>query len=244
MQTIRRSENRFRKLETRFHLYLLSILFLFFVSNGISATNPEIKKGTITGNIAENVSNSPLQYAQVAIYNQLDSSLVSGTITKENGNFRIENLPFGKYYLVAEYIGYEQEIKKDIIVDNEKNTIELNNIILAEKTTEIGEVNVVAQKNNMMVKADKKVLNVDKNLSATGGTAIDALKISPSITVNQDGNVLLRGSTSFKVLDIENCRQIDNKDFKSSLDKRHTTLIKLFGSTTEKVLQKRNIIIR
>ena len=83
MQTIRRSGNRFRKTERRIHLFLLSILLLLFVSNSILATNLEIKKGTITGNIAENVSNIPLQYAQVAIYNQSDSSLVSGPSQKK-----------------------------------------------------------------------------------------------------------------------------------------------------------------
>jgi len=173
---------------------------MLLTHSNINAEGLEVKKGTISGNITDSGTNVPLQYVQVAIYNQSDSMLVDGTITNEQGNFIIDKIPFGQYYLVAEYIGYKNEVHHDITIDGEENVIELENIQLAEKTTEIDEVNVVAQKNNMMIKADKKVLNVEKNLSATGGTAIDALKISPSVTVDQDGNVLLRGSSNFRVL--------------------------------------------
>jgi len=200
MQTIKHSENRFRNLETRFKLHFLIIILTLLAFNYAQGEENEIKKGTISGNITESVTNAPLQYAQVAIFSAADSSLVNGTITNEAGNFKIEKIPFGEYYLGAEYIGYEQEVQDEIIIDNENSTIELKNIELAESTTEIDEVNVIGQKSNMNIRADKKVVNVDKNLSATGGTAIDALKVSPSITVDQEGKVLLRGSTSFKVL--------------------------------------------
>lgn len=200
MKTIKRSENRFKTNTSLVSLLFLAFILMLLANSNVSAEGLEIKKGTVSGKITENGTNAPLQYAQVAIYNQLDSSLVNGTITNEDGNFRIDKVPFGQYYLVAEYIGYQQEVQNDIIIDNDKNTIEIKNIRLAEKTTEIDEVNIVAQKSNMNIRADKKVVNVDKNLSATGGTAIDALKVSPSITVDQEGKVLLRGSTSFKVL--------------------------------------------
>ncbi len=201
MKTIKHSEDRIRKSETRFLQLPFSVIILIFLTfYQAQGSENEIKKGTVSGKIAESGTNTPLQYAQVAIYSQSDSALINGTITNEEGNFKIEKIPFGQYYLVAEFIGFEQQVQNDIIVDNEQSSIELNDIRLAEKTTEIDEVNVVGQKSSMNIKADKKVLNVDKNLSATGGTAIDALKISPSITVNQDGDVLLRGSTNFKVL--------------------------------------------
>lgn len=201
MKTIKRSENRFRKTETSvFNLLLLAFMFILFANSNVNAEGLEIKKGTLSGTITESGTNAPLQYAQVAIFNVTDSSMVNGTITNEEGNFKIEKIPFGQYYLVAEYIGFEKEVKNEITIDYENSAIELKNIELAEKTTEIDEVNVVGQKSNMNIRADKKVVNVDKNLSATGGTAIDALKVSPSITVDQEGKVLLRGSTSFKVL--------------------------------------------
>jgi len=192
MKTIKHSENTIKKVSLTIFL-----LFALILSN---AENPENKKGKIAGKVSEKGTAVPLQYAQVAIYNQLDSSLINGTITNVNGNFRIDKIPDGKYYVIAEFIGYTPLTKNDIHIDNKNNTVELGTIELEENATEIGAVNVVGRKEGTIIKADKKVLNVDKNLSATGGTAIDALKVSPSVTINQEGNVLLRGSTSFKVL--------------------------------------------
>ena len=196
-----KAENTIRKPETNLiRLFLITILFALFPSNVIKAAETEFKKGSIAGKISDEGSNVALQYATVALYTVSDSSLVNGTITNEEGAFSIENIPSGTYYLVAEYLGYEKQVLDDIRIDEEELVVEFNNIQLKERSTDIGEVAVVGQKRNMIIKADKKVLNIDKNLSAKGGNAIDALKISPSITVNQDGKVLLRGSTSFKVL--------------------------------------------
>lgn len=200
MKTIKHSENGFRNLEQTFKFYFL-IIATFLLSFSFAHGNEiEIEKGTIRGAVVESNSNAPLQYAQVALYNSADSSLVDGTISDSKGFFNLEKIPRGNYFLKAEFIGYEQEIYEDIVVSRNKDEIELSSIKLKEKATEIDEVSVVAQKRNTTVQANKKVVNVDKNLSATGGTAIDALKVSPSITVNQEGEVLLRGSTSYKVL--------------------------------------------
>jgi hypothetical protein len=193
MKTIKHLENKFKGIALLFGLLIFSIL----LSN---AENTEIKKGTISGKVVENNKNTPLQYAQLALFSKTDSSLVTGTISKEDGRFILNKIPEGNYYLVAEYIGFQQQTFGDIKINKDASIVDLEEIKLNELTTEIDEVNVVAQKRNSTIRADKKVLNVDKNLSATGGTAIDALKISPSITVNQEGNVLLRGSSSFKVL--------------------------------------------
>ncbi|MEJ2544739.1 MAG: carboxypeptidase regulatory-like domain-containing protein [Calditrichaceae bacterium] len=183
-----------------FILSLLAILLLNLSTNAIKAADPEFLKGLIAGKITDETSNAALQYATVALYAASDSSLINGTITDEEGVFSIENIPFGTYYMVADYLGFESRVMDDIRIEENQNRVEFNNIQLKAGSTDIDELTVVGQKKNLIIKADKKVLNVDKNLSANGGNAIDALKISPSITVNQDGEVLLRGSSSFKVL--------------------------------------------
>lgn len=199
MKTIKHSENRIQ--ETRFpKLFPLFFALGLLAINMASGAGNEIDKGTIWGKVTESGTNAPLQFAQVVLYNATDSSLVSGSITNEDGKFSIEKISSGNYYLVAEFIGYEPQMQKNIALTNENNSIEIKDIQLEEKSIGLGDINVVAQKNSMSVKADKKILNVDKNLSASGGNAIDALKISPSITVDQEGTVLLRGSSNFKVL--------------------------------------------
>jgi hypothetical protein len=201
VNTIRLSDKILRKTETHlFKLFLLPILLVLFSTNIIKAENREIKKGSLAGKITDKDSNVALQYATVALFDAADSSLLNGTITNEEGHFNIEKIPAGKYYIVVEYLGYESQVLSDIRINEDQNFEKISNIQLKEITTEIGELTVVGQKKNMTIHADKKLLNVDKNLSAKGGTAIDALKISPSITLNQDGEVLLRGSKSFKVL--------------------------------------------
>lgn len=193
-----------KALRTRIKVYsifpTLAILFLMFSMNGLCVEYSGVKKGSIAGKVTERDSMAVLPYATVALYNAIDSSLVDGTITNEEGIFSIKNIPSGSYYLKAEYLGFESQIVTDIRLDDEQNFLEIGNVLLTESTTEIDELTFMGQKKQMIIKADKKVVNVDKNLSAKGGTAIDALKISPSITVNQDGIVLLRGSSSFKVL--------------------------------------------
>jgi hypothetical protein len=183
-----------------FKLLLLAILLLNLSTNAIKAADPEYKKGIIAGKITDETSNAALQYATVALFAASDSSLINGTITNEEGVFSIENIPFGTYYMVADYLGFESRVMDDIRIEENQNRVEFNNIQLKVESADIDELTVVGQKKNLIIKADKKVLNVDKNISANGGNAIDALKIAPSITVNQDGEVLLRGSSSFKVL--------------------------------------------
>ncbi|MFC2090363.1 outer membrane beta-barrel protein [Bacteroidota bacterium] len=196
-----KAENTIKKTETQLvKLFLLTVLLVLFSTNIIMAAEPELKKGSIAGKITDKASNTALQYATVAVYSATDSSLINGTITNEEGLFSLENIPFGNYYLVAEYLGYERQVRDDIQISDDQYYVEINDIQLTEGSTDLDELTVVGQKRTQIIKADRKVINVDKNLSAQGGTAIDALKISPSITVNQDGEVLLRGSSSFKVL--------------------------------------------
>jgi len=196
-----KARKTFRIKETHlFKLFLLTVFLVLFSNNTINAFDPELKKGSIAGKITDESSNVPLQYATVALYHETDSTLLNGAITNEEGGFDIQNIPSGNYYLVAEFLGYEGKTLRDIHIDKDQRFLELNNIQLREVAAELGEVTIVGQKRGMIIRADKKVLNVNKNLSAKGGTAVDALKISPSITINQDGEVLLRGSKSFKVL--------------------------------------------
>lgn len=199
--TIRSAEIILRNTEANlFKLFLLTILLALCSTNALRAGDLELKKGSITGKITDEVSKTALQYATVALYAASDSSLINGTITDEEGDFSIENIPFGTYYLVADYLGYESKVLHDVRIDEDQISVEFNNLKLKEGSTDIDELTVVGQKKNLIIKADKKVLNVDKNLSAKGGTAVDALQISPSISVNQNGEILLRGSSSFKVL--------------------------------------------
>ena len=171
-----------------------------YAQKGSSAPPITAVKGQIKGQVKENSSKAAMEYANVAVYSLPDSALVSGAITSSEGTFEIKNLSAGKYYLVADFIGYNKHVITGLEITEGKRKLDLGTILLEQSSVAIDDVEVVAEKDLIQYKIDKKVINVDKKLSAKGGTVVDALENTPSIQVDAEGNVSLRGSGDFKVL--------------------------------------------
>ena len=191
--------------------YLLILLFLILASilSVIAQVPPRIsqggmgnmpKNGVVKGKIIDADSKAPMEYANIAIFSKRDSSLVSGGVTNAEGTFEIKELPFGAFYVVANFIGFEKTTVKDIRIIPNAPTVNLGTIELAVESKTLGTVEVTAERSRIEYKIDKKVINVSQDINAAGGTAVTALENTPSIEVDIDGNVLLRGSSSFTVL--------------------------------------------
>ena len=183
----------------------LSFIFLFVISICAQAQPPKntvvyIPKGMIKGRIADVVTKQNMEYANIAAYNMTDSTLVTGGITNENGEFEIGPFNPGTYYLDANFIGFNKIRIKNIPISSEKNVIDLGTIELHPSTQEIGAVEVVAERARVEYKVDKKVINVGQDINAAGGTVADVLENTPSVQVDIEGNVTLRGSSNFTVL--------------------------------------------
>lgn len=157
-------------------------------------------KPGISGTILDAREKVPMEYANVRLFSKADSSLVTGTITNSAGSFNLKNIPAGEYYLVIDFIGYEKRVIDNISINEKSKSISLQQIYLEGTANQLGEVNIVAEKDYVQYKIDKKVVNVAKNPNSSGGTAADALRDVPSVTVDADGTVSLRGSTNFTVL--------------------------------------------
>ncbi len=181
---------------------ILCLLFglSVYAQKGSSAPPLTAIKGQIKGQVKENASKAAMEYANVSVYSLPDSTLVSGTITNAEGIFEIKDLPAGKYYLVADFIGFDKRVVNNLEISEGKRKIDLGTILLEQSSVAVEEVAVTAEKDLVQYKVDKKVVNVDKKLSAKGGTVVDALENTPSIQVDAEGNVSLRGSTNFTVL--------------------------------------------
>ncbi len=175
----------------------LFIIVLFLITNFVSATE---LKWQIIGKIIEDKTEATIPYATVALYNKIDSSLVTGTISDDNGNFTISKVEQGDYYLKLSFMGYQDLTISNLTFDKSNKILDLGTIILIPALEQLSEVQVKAKIAAVRNSIDKQVLNVASNLSATGGTAADALKLSPSVQTDSDGNVKLRGSSNFKVL--------------------------------------------
>jgi len=159
-----------------------------------------MRSGRIKGLIIDSNTQQPMEYANIAIYNKRDSSLVTGGITNSNGQFEIGGLAFGVYYAEANFIGYEKVSLPEFRIIPTNQTVDIGKLTLNSSSVEMEGIDVVADRQRIEYQIDKKVVNVSQDINAAGGTAVDVLENTPSVEVDIDGNVLLRGSSSFTVL--------------------------------------------
>lgn len=162
---------------------------------------PQQAKTTIIikGKVEEETSKQPMPYTTIALYNAVDSSLVTGSVTNDLGVFTIETRP-GKYYITIEFISYEKKIIGDIEVKKTSPMLDLGTIALSVSSVALNEVEVRAERSTMEFNLDKKVFNVGKDLANQGGNASDILDNVPSVTVDVEGNVSLRGQGNVRIL--------------------------------------------
>ncbi len=180
-------------------LCLLSI-FAFSQPPANSYRGGSAPEGTIKGMVIDAKSKQPMEFASVAIYRVNDSTLVTGGISGPDGSFTLRDIPNGKFYLVANFMGYNKKLVNNILITPQHSSFDAGSIILAESTQNLEEVEVIADQPRVEYKIDRKVINVAEDINASTGTAADVLQNTPSVSVDIDGNVSLRGSTSFTVL--------------------------------------------
>lgn len=158
------------------------------------------KKGKISGIVVDSTANAPVESATVQLFSLRDSSLTTGAATNKNGEFSLEP-GYGRYFLKISFIGYNNTIINNVRLNNETPEVNLGTIKLSpgnEMVTK--EIEVEAEAPVFESQLDKKVFNVEKTIVSESGSAVDVLKNVPSVTVDADGNVSLRGSSNVKIL--------------------------------------------
>lgn len=182
---------------------LLSFLFLLCISNSFVffSQRGQNNEGIIIGKIVDLVKEKPIEYVKVAVYNAKDSSLVFGQYTDIDGKFNIENLAYNSYYLKLSFSGYESQIIDYIEL---KSDFKISNVgvikLSPQNEKQFDAVTVQGKQDILKTGIDKKVYNVGEDITLRGGTANDVLKNLPSIDLDQDGKVLLRGEGSVTIL--------------------------------------------
>ena len=170
-----------------------------FVFTALSLT-VYAQNGTVRGRVTDARTDENIEYATVALLSPKDSTLKGGTVTESNGAFRLE-APYGRYLLRITFVGYEpQYYKNTVTLSAERPTVNLGKVAINPQATLMEAVEVVAERSMVEYQLDKRVVNVDKNIVAGGGTASDVLEQVPSVAIDNDGNVTLRGSSNVKVL--------------------------------------------
>jgi len=158
------------------------------------------KDASVKGTVKSEITKLPVKFANAALFSLRDSSVVSGVVADESGNFVMENLPYGRYYLVIDFIGFYKKVIPDIKLFPQKKEFDVGIILLKDASENLDEVVVSGERNLVEYKIDRKVINISKNINSSGGTLVDALENAPSVQVDIDGNVTMRGSSNFQVL--------------------------------------------
>lgn len=172
-------------------LNLTLLLFLFNI-NFIQAQ----KDVTVTGVVMDKDVNQPLEYATIAFFDKAENKIVTGGITDTDGKFSIQ-VPAGTYDVSVEYISYKTEKlpNKSLFHDTDLGTLSIGINVEA-----LDAVNVIAERTTVEIKLDKKIYNVGKDLTVRGGTVSDVLDNVPSVSVDVEGNVSLRGNDNVTIL--------------------------------------------
>lgn len=181
--------------------WILTLTLLFVIINFVQAQRPgSARGGLITGLVIADESNVPVEYAYIILYSEGDSTQVTGTVTDSDGRFLIRGVEPGNYFLDVTYMGYDHFRTNGLQLGKGKPRIDLGEIRLQPALMTSEEIEITADKAAITYQIDKKVINVAEQQTAISGTAVEVLENVPSVTVDIEGNVLLRGSSSYVVL--------------------------------------------
>jgi len=176
-------------------VFIAMFLCSLFIPN-LGATNTDpLEKISITGKVIDNDTKQDLEYATIVI-KSLDGKIITGGITDSNGEFSIE-IAKGVYDISIEFISFKTKLFKSKEISG--NT-DLGTITLDIDAQTLNEVEIIAEKSTVEIRLDKKIYNVGKDMTVKGGTASDVLDNVPSVSVDVEGNVSLRGNENVRIL--------------------------------------------
>ncbi|WP_299117087.1 TonB-dependent receptor [uncultured Winogradskyella sp.] len=173
-------------------LNLFTLLFICF-SISIASAQKQVK---IEGTVVEDGTNIPLEYATITFKTTTDNSIVTGGITDSKGKFSV-HVAAGTYHIYVEYISYKT---KEYLNKTLTQSLNLGTVSLALDVESLGEVEIIAELTTVELKLDKKIYNVGKDLTVSGGTVSDVLDNVPSVSVDVEGVVSLRGNDDVRIL--------------------------------------------
>ncbi|SDS46369.1 Outer membrane protein beta-barrel family protein [Formosa sp. Hel1_31_208] len=173
-------------------LKIPSQLLLCFLSVMSFAQN----EVTVSGTVIDADDKAPLEYATVSFFSKKENRMVTGGITDTKGVFKID-VPVGVYTVAVEYLSYKTKTYEDKSIEKDIN---LGTVTLALNLEALKAVEIIAERTTVEIKLDKKIYNVGKDLTVRGGTVSDVLDNVPSVSVDVEGNVALRGNDDVRIL--------------------------------------------
>lgn len=173
----------------------LQVLLVLLFSSVLTLTAQT--KGSVSGKITDKASAQPLPFVSVVIKD--NGTTVASDVATEDGLFSVKNLPVKTYTVEVQFMGYKTQTLTAALTDANSN-LNLGTISLTEEATTLQEVEIVKETSTIEQKIDRKVITVGKDLTTAGPTASDIMGNIPSVNVDQDGNISLRGNTNVRIL--------------------------------------------
>ena len=155
-------------------------------------------QGTVKGKILDRQKSEPLGFVNIKVTEQGSDKFVGGGITDAGGNFNVSGLKDGKYTLSLTFMGYK-DVTRQFEITPAKREVQFKLLYMAEDAKQLNEVTVTGQRATMKLEVDRKSFDVGQLISNAGQSASDVLDNVPSIEVDNDGNVSLRGNSSVEV---------------------------------------------
>lgn len=183
-----------------FSVFFFGFLSLLLAQPPSGDRPPQNPIGEVSGTITDGNTHTGLEYATVSLIRLRDSSVVGGMITDSTGIFHIKEIPFGKYRLRINYIGYKNYTNDSILITPRRPVLELGEISLASNETVMQTVEIEGTKGMIQITPEKKIYNVAQMGVTQGGTAQDVLEQLPSVTTDEDGKASMRGNGNLIIL--------------------------------------------
>ena len=150
----------------------------------------------LSGKVIDEETKQPLEYATITLKNPRFPDRLQGGITDAEGNFKFEVFP-GRYTITTEYISFESNVNEGVIL---RETTDLGTIALGISVDALDEVELVAERTEVEIRLDKRVYNVGRDITVRGGSVSDVMDNIPSVSVDVEGNISLRGNDNVRIL--------------------------------------------
>jgi outer membrane receptor protein involved in Fe transport len=173
-------------------LYFLIVLLIPMKIHGISFPD----KCELSGVVKDSISGEGLPFASVQVLIRSDSGVVKGTMTDANGDYVIKDIQSEEYIIIASYMGYSEK-RKTLNIRSKKVRCDF---LLIQKSISLSEITITAEKDLVEKNIEKTTVNVSKNTTVSGGTAIDIMQTLPSVDIDLNGNINYRGSDKVMIL--------------------------------------------
>ena len=203
--------------------FILLLMFLSIHMMGRARPYPEIF-GSVTGIVMDREFQEPIPYATISVKDST-GQIIEGTVSAVDGSFTLEKLAGGNYIFQVQFMGYKT-FSQAVAVSEKKREFNMGQIFLEADVAQLDDVEIVAERSTIEQRIDRKVINVGKDLTTMGATAADIMNNIPSVSVDQDGNISLRGNPNVRVL-------LDGKP--TNMDA--ATLLKTIPSTSIKKVE-------